>query len=368
MDEKIIEKHLPALYDRMIDHVESDKDSRMTKIIINYHNKLVKKSVNSECILRGKSTCNNIINAHSIQNNGVLSKLGENGKVIYIEGQIYNISEMSEMLIGRNEATTFRGLCKRHDEIFNPIEHKDYEYGNLEQNFLFAYRAFAKAYTDYFNSKNYYDSWIEELVENKSLERILEKHAESNLEKRETREIKKKVVLERQKYRVKQMQVIEKEHLAMKTAMNIYLKREKYNKLETVVKEVKVNNIIASSSLVYIYSDLNGFPFNKHLKYPTFITIHPQDNKTLVLLSYFKKDKSYFQKFINQIKNVNKEQQELIISNILLKYGSNIVFSPKEFRKFSKKNLKIIEYALNNRTQYPGEKLITYPINLFRPN
>jgi hypothetical protein len=48
---------------------------------------------------------------------------------------------------GRKVATTFTGFCGHHDTtIFNPIENFDYEKGNKEQDFLFAYRALAKEY------------------------------------------------------------------------------------------------------------------------------------------------------------------------------------------------------------------------------
>lgn len=366
--EKISETRFKATFDRMIDNqTRYDNYSPISRIIKSHFLRLGTRSAHSECILLGNNNCNDIINAHSIQNNGVLSKLAEEGKVIQIEDHIIDITNRRELLKGRNEATTFRGFCKVHDEIFNPIETKEYEYGNLQQNYLFAYRAFAKSYTNNLTSKNFYDEWIEKLVNNSSLEKVLEKQVNSNLGEKEERELKKKIVLERQKQRDKQLQQLGAEFEELKIAMNTNLHKRRYHKLETVVIELNIKNTIACSSLIYIYSDLNGYPFNPKLKLPSFITIFPHHDVTLVLLSFFKKHKTNFEVLINQITSASEAQQEMIISNLLLKYGDNIILSPSQFDKFNKKALNILEKGINSRTQLPGEKLIYYPINLFRP-
>jgi hypothetical protein len=45
-------------------------------------------------------------------------------------------------LVGRNQATTFTGLCSRHDDlIFGPIEKNELNLADPEQLFLLAYRA-----------------------------------------------------------------------------------------------------------------------------------------------------------------------------------------------------------------------------------
>lgn len=233
---------------------------------------------------------------------------------------------------------------------------------------MFAYRAFAKEYTNHQQDAKFFEKYIEKLVNNSNLESVIEKHGGDKIENKEIRDIKKKVILKRHELRVKQIEKLNKDHEQLKQIMNINLLRERYEKLETVAINISVKNTIASSCLVHIFADLNGKPFNRELKYPSFLSIFPQNDSTTVLFSYLKKHRSYFSELIKQIRSATNLQQELIFSNILMKYGDNIVFSPNVFEKFDKNALKILSTALESRTQMPGEKLIHYQLNLFRPN
>ena len=76
--------------------------------------------------------------AHSIQNNGVLGKIVEDGHVM---GYELETGEVGGKLYGRNKASIFWGFCNKHDGIFKPIETAPYV-GTDEQHFLYAYRAF----------------------------------------------------------------------------------------------------------------------------------------------------------------------------------------------------------------------------------
>lgn len=92
--------------------------------------------------------CNKIINAHSIQKNGVLSKIAENGKVYSLSKNISDIDittgQVSFKKHGINRVSTFKGFCKYHDNLMfelidnNPLEPTD------EQIFLYAYRSLCK--------------------------------------------------------------------------------------------------------------------------------------------------------------------------------------------------------------------------------
>lgn len=369
-ENKSAKKYFPALFDRMIDlDVNHFEKSKVNNIIENTFNKLGRQSLKSNCILsENSSECNFIIDAHSIQNNGILSELAEKGKVIYIDRERFDHTNKKKHLVGRNEATVFRGFCKIHDEIFNPIEHKQYEFNNLQQNYLFAYRAFAKEYTNHQQDAKFFKSYIENLVNNSNLESVIEKHGGKEISSKELREIRKTLVLKRHEFRVKQIETINKDFEQLKQIMNNNLLRERYEKIETITINIPVKNTIAVSSLVYIYADLNGKPFNHQLKYPSFLSIFPQNDSTIVLFSYLKKQRSHFSELIKQINTAPDYQKELIFSNILMKYGDNIIFSPSVFGRFDNKALEILSVALGSRTQMPGEKLIHYPLNLFRPN
>lgn len=84
------------------------------------------------------------IRAHSIQNAGVLDLLSENGHVVAPVLRLDSKSGPAVQLkrVGRNQATTFAGLCSEHDtSIFEPIEKFPLALRNPEQRFLLAYRA-----------------------------------------------------------------------------------------------------------------------------------------------------------------------------------------------------------------------------------
>lgn len=81
------------------------------------------------------------IRAHSIQNSGTLEQLSQDGHVIMPrlqakDGQPETVCKS----VGRNNATTFTGLCGEHDRrIFEPIDKSRIDIQNQEHLFLLAY-------------------------------------------------------------------------------------------------------------------------------------------------------------------------------------------------------------------------------------
>lgn len=105
-----------------------------------------KKARFKECIHPDKSHCSEqIIGAHTIQNNRILSKISDNGE-LYMPCPKPDLKSCFMYKYGRGEATKFTGFCKYHDKTtFQPIEDHDF-IGTDEQVFLFIYRAFALEY------------------------------------------------------------------------------------------------------------------------------------------------------------------------------------------------------------------------------
>lgn len=85
-----------------------------------------------------------IIRAHTVQNSKVLDLLVRDGHVVSL-GHWFEQDKgpvIGYKLVGRNEATTFTGLCDEHDrEIFRPIDTNDINIENQQHLFLLAYRA-----------------------------------------------------------------------------------------------------------------------------------------------------------------------------------------------------------------------------------
>ena len=92
--------------------------------------------------------CKEIINAHSIQKNGVLSKISSKGKVYSLSKNIGDLINNNGSLVfkknGINKVSVFKGFCKYHDnKLFEPIDNHDLK-PTKQQVFLYAYRSLCK--------------------------------------------------------------------------------------------------------------------------------------------------------------------------------------------------------------------------------
>ena len=98
----------------------------------------------NRCLEPSMSCKNKAIRAHSVQNSSILENLCENGHVITFKGRIDKDEgpKLDLGLVGRNSATTFTGLCSKHDhEIFFEIDNNEINSENQQHLFLLAYRS-----------------------------------------------------------------------------------------------------------------------------------------------------------------------------------------------------------------------------------
>jgi hypothetical protein len=106
------------------------------------------KTTLRNCWFPGEGCNSKSIKAHSIQNSRVLEMLSLDGHVIMPQEKITHKGEVFLVgfaEIGRNEASTFTGLCGKHDkEIFSPIDDFEINFKDNQQLFLLAYRAILK--------------------------------------------------------------------------------------------------------------------------------------------------------------------------------------------------------------------------------
>lgn len=95
-----------------------------------------------------EDACNcEAIRAHSVQNARMLELLQEEGHVITpkLDVSLHGGPRTSFERVGRNQATTFHGLCAEHDTaIFAPIENVAIDLDSEEHKFLLSYRAVIK--------------------------------------------------------------------------------------------------------------------------------------------------------------------------------------------------------------------------------
>ena len=109
---------------------------------------LKREARTKSCFAVDNNCSDNIVKAHSIQNNRILTRIADNGEVIQLKEDIGDEGfGIAPRLVGRRVASVATNFCGMHDtSIFLPIEQRDFAPGDLEQEFLFAYRAFAREY------------------------------------------------------------------------------------------------------------------------------------------------------------------------------------------------------------------------------
>ncbi len=96
------------------------------------------------CLSQPMTCENKSIKSHSIQNARVLDLLVDKGHVIgFTRKTDIKVGPVVEFgKIGRNDASTFTGLCAMHDrDLFAPIDLKELDPSDKEQLFLLSYRA-----------------------------------------------------------------------------------------------------------------------------------------------------------------------------------------------------------------------------------
>ena len=251
----------------------------------------------------------NPIKAHSISNKRLLLKLSENGKVMHIDRKPIRAGQLAET--GRGIATTFSGFCDIHDKIFLPIDNSDYEAGDVEQEFLFAFRTVAKelstklAVQHIFIEKPQDDIFAGHQIDTTSFDTYRE-----GLE----------------------MGVAD-----MKSFKTIFLdtyKKSKFNVIETavVVTERELPMAVSSTFNVELspdgklMNDLSPLGYGTKMK-PCFMTVFPQNGKTYCLMSYFRKDRSDFT-FLQEVTKLNEPEKEVLVSNLITIYTENFVALP----------------------------------------
>jgi hypothetical protein len=233
--------------------------------------------------------------AHSIQNNGVLSKIVDDGHVMSYS---INQGEFDGIQLRKNHASIFWGFCNTHDAIFRPIENNPYS-ETPEQNFLFAYRGFVVSA----HKKLEVSTWIH--------------YGEQS----------------------------EKDILETKRIFDAAILGADYSVIETEVFMLPAFYPIAVSSAYYLDFDFEGnaIPHSEDRMEDIFITLLPTENKTYFLLSYFKQDKNLYGNLGAQLRKRNNLKSD--ITMLIAAHAENVYFNPTYYMTFIEKfeeDLKVI--------------------------
>lgn len=276
-----------------------------------------------KCLCPQSDCTEDCIKAHSIQNGKILDQLASNNHVIMAVTKL-DIDQEPEITfkkVGRNQATTFTGLCQKHDsELFRPIDIGDFDVSNQQKKFLIAYR-----------------SVIRELHTRIKVSRDLQTISNKFIElgKCDPNKLNKPML---------------EATMALANAYDLYKYKYVYDnmynsnlftKIEHECIRIDRNCPLAVSSL---FDPIKSLIRLKRLE-PKFIVLNvfPQKKDTIILLSYLGDHQKDLRPYANEIINASGEYQLYLLSKTILRYCENFVISPEHFNLFSQQKIDAIK-------------------------
>lgn len=309
------------------------------------------KEENIKCLEPNEECHEELIRSHSIQDSRILEDLAEDYHVytIQIDKRALGRSKTNEMTfpkmiferVSMHEATTFKGLCNKHDtEIFEPIDKDDLDMENSQHVFLLTYRAVLRETATLVGAAR--------MAQNGYL-----KKADIGVIYRDQPSIEGY-------YAVEQAMKAMDFYTYKKAFDFIYLEKQ-YDEMFWVyfVYDEKAN--FAVSTIFNVDFSMNKEEIPKNIG----INIFPYNNKTYVLLSCLKEHKDAMDNMLNDIFTATGYYQKYLISKLVLRKCENIVFAPAALNSWPESKKKAIlnyftDTIYNTELDYDNEELYLF--------
>jgi len=260
------------------------------------------------CLYPLKSECDGkIVKAHAIQNNRILRKISDNGRVVTTNG-VSNLLFQDTKLNGRSNATTFHGFCKYHDKtVFQDIEDKPFAQTS-KQLFLLAYRTFAWHYHKKMEQQNK-SMLFESVMKSKGF------RGESDINAL----FKKGMMLGL------------RDNEKKKAVFDSAILSEEYGILDSCTWTLPYEIQFAASMMYEMMYDICGVKINAHCgdsyTKSIYLNIFPMDGQTYCVWSWFKEDHEY-RRFAEQFMALDYEDKKNYLNNKLPAWTDSLVISP----------------------------------------
>jgi hypothetical protein len=267
-----------------------------------------------QCCLWPFSKCKSAaIRAHSIQNRRVLDLLSTDGHVVMprIHATPTQRPTVRFERVGRNEASTFTGLCARHDqELFRAIDTEPVDFENPKHGFLLAYRALLKE--AHASRKAAIDVQAGYLAG--AREGLWPRDAPSPAGEAA-------VVRMTAAFLVHQAEAQFGDALA----------NAEWARLAHRVLLLGEGPTFAVSSMVStgIYSEISDGPAFAYLN------VLPFESRTVAILSFLVGDRVQAEKAFGTVWAADPQQAEYLLSQLVLRRCENLVISPRVFESFA---------------------------------
>ena len=276
------------------------------------------------------------IRAHSIQNSQILNQLAHKNHVIMLvpKQNLTTEPQIEFKLVGRNQATTFAGLCSEHDkQLFLPIDSNQFDPNNEEQKFLIAYRSILREFHTRCkvakNQQNIYLQSINIGVSNPTDFNQTLQSVKSFID-----------VYELYKYKI--------------IYDNMYNNNLFSDIQHDLIQIENRNSPLAVSSIIEAVDNIKSQSKRTERKFIVF-NVFPFLKGMIILFSYIKYHKNELKYFTNDIINNSGEYQLYLVSKTILRNCENFVISPAHFNNFSENKKQIIidfYYKTNQNINY----------------
>lgn len=330
---------------------ESDSVTKPTKIKLKssykfdmskFLQKLNDISKEGRCLhYQADDRCNEIIKAHSIQNNGVLSKIANEKKVIYALSKNMSDFEKNDGNLGFRKYSIykfsiFRGFCGNHDnDLFKPIDTSYFKSGNQQQVFLYAYRSLAKELFDKENVLTLWVDMLEDVKDNIGLSKSISLQIDGTKNSLNSLNVHKKIY-------------------------DNVLKNEIYDDMRCVSFNSTDESIMAFSNILYpdydfmgnIIQNLSNTNTENIFDLITFCSV-PIEKGWSFIFSWHKSSDNSCLAFIQSLKERLKQGESLgdLLFKFILLNSENFAFSPSWWEALSENYQKEISQSVTNMMQ-----------------
>lgn len=264
------------------------------------------------CVHPSNEDCSNQkIHAHTISQKSVLELIAKDGVVLMpvfyaIEGKF----KLQPLGI-ESKATKLYCFCKKHDEIFYPVDAKDAEL-SLKNLFLYAYRSFSGTYYKVLREIYAYDKLLKQ-------------------------------------YDFSENPIVEKRYIQIKNNIPILdicknkfdnaVTFEQYDCMENISITLDYKAYVAAATCFCPYFDIFGNLIKHNSKELSliYISILPHEDQTNIIFSWFKNDTQIYKNFKVQIETAPTRLILKYLNNLIPLNCENMVISPILWEKWGEK-------------------------------
>lgn len=284
------------------------------------------------------------INSHILQKNGVLSEIAQDNHVVGMHINKFLEKEHDFKRIGINEAFSFNCFCSAHDrDLFKAIEKKDVDFSEYRNLILFTLRTI-------------YNEKFRKLVNIEMYSCLIKNHSDKfNLRRLER-------LIDNETLGLKDIELTENEIWRdIKTGSQSYVFKTREISRKAICLSAFYN--YETTKELENYLKVNGN--HKEEVTDIFINLFPYKGKSVLMMSYKKKNENVVKGYFNEFFSDNEKRLERKITNLMMFQCETWVVSPQFFKSNIEKNKEAFSFAVDFSLNNMNERRF-FDLNIFR--